>query len=51
MGSKKIVVSKAILDDRNKERITAAAARHGYTVEFFKTNKDAVEALRDAEIA
>ena len=51
MGSKKIVVSKATLDEKNRQKIDQVAGRYGYTVEYFRNNKDAVEALADAEIA
>ncbi len=50
MGSKKIVVVKAIMDEDNKEKINEIAERYGYTVSYFTNNNDAMEAIADAEI-
>ena len=50
MGTKKIVVVKAIMDEDNKQRIDEIAEKYGYTVSYFTNNDDAMEAIADAEI-
>lgn len=48
--SKKIVVVCGFLNEKHRQQILAAAGKYGYTVEFFKNNDEALDAVRDAEI-
>ena len=50
MGSKKIVVVKAYMDSDNRDQINEIAEKYGYTVEYFRNNDDAIDAIKDAEI-
>ena len=45
------LVAVAPLDAINRERIAAAAAGHGFETHFFESEQDALEALREAEVA
>ena len=48
--AKKIVVVSQALKDRHYEKIQSLAGRYGYSVERFEHARDALEAVRDAEI-
>ena len=45
------LVAVAPLDAKSRERIAAAAAGHGFEARFFESERDALEALHEAEVA
>ena len=50
MESGKLIVVIPVLDNAHRQRIRSAAAAHGREVLFFESVKEALPALRDAEI-
>ena len=50
LGTKKIVVVKAFMDEENRQKIEAIAKKYRFAVSFFTDNRDAMEAIADAEV-